>query len=127
MPTNAGESNAGSGGAAARPEAPRNHVQWLFQGRLLGPRNHSPSAILLYLAEKAGKLPADGAGRAAVVQWCFAALATLEPPVALLQLIDGGGVPGGGDEQRAALVGWAGRAFDGLERWLDGRTPRLRA
>ena len=78
-------------------------------------------AILLYLAEKAGALPADRAGRAAVVQWCFAALTTLEPPVAMIQLIDLGGLPGGG-EQRAALVAWARRGLDGLERRLDGRT-----
>jgi glutathione S-transferase len=77
-------------------------------------------AILLYLAEKAGALPADAAGRAAVVQWCFAALTTVEPPVAMLLLIDLGGLPGSG-EQRAALVAWARRGFDGLERRLDGR------
>jgi glutathione S-transferase len=78
-------------------------------------------AILLYLAEKAGVLPADAAGRAAVVQWCFAALTTVEPPVAMILLIDLGGLPGGG-EQRAALVGWARRGLGGLERRLDGRT-----
>lgn len=78
-------------------------------------------AILLYLAEKAGALPADAAGRAAVVQWCFAALTTVEPPVAMLQLTDLGGLPGGG-EQRTALVAWARRVLDGLERRLDGRT-----
>ncbi|WP_437931251.1 glutathione S-transferase family protein [Sorangium sp. So ce291] len=77
-------------------------------------------AILLYLAEKAGVLPADAAGRAAVVQWCFAALTTVEPPVAMILLIDLGGLPGG--EQRAALVPWARRVLAGLERRLDGRT-----
>jgi glutathione S-transferase len=78
-------------------------------------------AILLYLAEKAGALPADAAGRAAVVQWCFAALSTVEPPVAMLLLIDMGGLPGSA-EHRAALVGWAHRVLGGLERRLDGRT-----
>ncbi|PCC72912.1 glutathione S-transferase [Nannocystis exedens] len=78
-------------------------------------------AILLYLADKAGALPTDAAGRAAVVQWCFAALTTVEPPVAMILLIDLGGLPGGG-AQRAALVAWARRGFDGLERRLDGRT-----
>lgn len=77
-------------------------------------------AILLYLAEKAGALPADAAGRAAVVQWCFAALTTVEPPVAMIKLIDLGGLPGAGD-QRAALIGWARRGLGGLERRLDGR------
>jgi len=78
-------------------------------------------AILLYLADKAGALPADAAGRAAIVQWCFAALTTVEPPVAMIQLIDLGGLPGSG-EQRGALVAWARRGFGGLERRLDGRT-----
>lgn len=78
-------------------------------------------AILLYLAEKAGALPTDAAGRAAVVQWCFAALTTVEPPVAMLFLIDAGGLPGS-SEQRPALVGWARRVLGGLERRLDGRT-----
>lgn len=78
-------------------------------------------AILLYLAEKAGALPADAAARAAVVQWCFAALTTVEPPVAMIQLINLGGIPGG-DEHRAALTSWARRGLGGLERRLDGRT-----
>jgi len=39
-------------------------------------------AILLYLAEKAGKLiPADFEGRMRVVQCCFAALTSVEPPI----------------------------------------------
>jgi glutathione S-transferase len=37
-------------------------------------------AILHYLYEKAGKLPADAAARARQLQWMFAALNTLEPP-----------------------------------------------
>jgi glutathione S-transferase len=78
-------------------------------------------AILLHLAEKAGALPADAAGRAAVVQWCFAALTTVEPPIAMLQLIGLGGLPGS-DDQQVALLRWAHRVLDGLERRLDGRT-----
>ena len=39
-------------------------------------------AILLYLAEKVGTLiPVDFAGRMRVVQSCFAALTSVEPPV----------------------------------------------
>lgn len=35
-------------------------------------------AILLYLAEKAGKLiPGDAQGRTCVTQWCFAAASTV--------------------------------------------------
>ena len=51
-------------------------------------------AILLYLADKSGKLiPPDFKGRIRVIQWCFAALATVERPMMEIQLIDrfGGG------------------------------------
>jgi len=38
------------------------------------------AAVVLYLAEKAGKLiPGDVQGRTRVVQWCFAATSTVEP------------------------------------------------
>lgn len=78
-------------------------------------------AILLYLADKAGALPADVVARTAVTQWCFAALTTVEPPVALIKLIDLGGLPGA-PEQNAALVAWSRRVLGGVERRLDGRT-----
>ena len=52
------------------------------------------AAVVLYLAEKAGKLiPADVQGRTRVVQWCFAAVSTVEPTLVCLDLIgifDGG-------------------------------------
>ena len=42
------------------------------------------AAILLYLAEKAGKLiPDDVAGRTRVTQWCFAALTTVDTSIVL--------------------------------------------
>lgn len=45
-------------------------------------------AIVLYLAEKAGKLiPRDTQGRTRVTQWCFAAVATIDPTFASLDLI----------------------------------------
>ena len=79
-------------------------------------------AVLLYIAEKAGKLiPADFAGRTRVVQWCFAALATVERPLFEIQMIDLGVRGEGAGERRAALVKEAGRWLDGLERRLDGR------
>jgi glutathione S-transferase len=79
-------------------------------------------AVLLYIAEKAGKLiPADFAGRTQVVQWCFAALTTVERPLFEIQMIDGGVGGVGARERRAALVKEAGRWFAGLERRLDGR------
>jgi glutathione S-transferase len=46
------------------------------------------AAVVIYLAEKAGKLiPADVQGRTRVVQWCFAAVSTVEPTLVCLDLI----------------------------------------
>ena len=79
-------------------------------------------AVLLYIAEKAGKLiPADFAGRTRVVQWCFAAIAIVERPLFEIDMIDAGMGGEGACERRVALVEQAGRWFDGLERRLDGR------
>jgi glutathione S-transferase len=79
-------------------------------------------AVLLYIAEKAGKLiPADFTGRTRVVQWCFAALVTVERPLFEMTMIDIGMRGEGAREGRATLVKEAGRWFDGLERRLDGR------
>lgn len=80
------------------------------------------AAILLYLAEKAGKLiPADFEGRTRVTQWCFAALATVELPIAQIQMIDMMG-----DDKAAPrrewLVKWAGRVLSGAERRLESQT-----
>ncbi|AKT42830.1 glutathione S-transferase family protein [Chondromyces crocatus] len=77
-------------------------------------------AILLYLAQRAGRLiPADFQGRTRVTQWCFAALATVERPLQEIHLIDMFGT--GSAEQRAAMVEEAGRWFRGMEQRLDGR------
>ena len=47
------------------------------------------AAIVLYLAEKAGKLiPGDVQGRTRVVQWCFAAVGTVEPTLTCLDVIE---------------------------------------
>jgi len=79
-------------------------------------------AILLYIAEKTGKLiPADFVERMQVVQWCFAALATAERPLFEIQLIDAGLGGKWSDERRAVLVKEATRWLMGLERRLEGR------
>ena len=45
------------------------------------------AAILLYLAEKAGKLiPTDVQGRTHVMQWCFAAVSTVAPTLASIEM-----------------------------------------
>lgn len=47
------------------------------------------AAVVLYLAEKSGKLlPSDVRGRTRVVQWCFAAVGTVEPTLVCLDLIE---------------------------------------
>jgi glutathione S-transferase len=46
------------------------------------------AAVVLYLAERAGKLiPADVQGRTQVVQWCFAAVSTVEPTLICLDML----------------------------------------
>ena len=78
-------------------------------------------AILLYLADRSGKLiPPDFKGRMRVIQWCFAALATVERPMMEIQLIDKFGGGEGDGQRRAAMVEAAGRWLAGLERRLDG-------
>ena len=79
-------------------------------------------AVLLYIAEKAGKLiPADLIGRTQVTQWCFSALATVERPLFEMSMIAIGVRGNNTAEQRASLVKEARRWLDGLERRLDGR------
>ncbi len=80
------------------------------------------AAVLLYLAEKAGRLvPADVEGRTRVAQWCFAAVATVEPTLTCLDLI------GMFDPDRAATTlhektrELAGRWLGGVERRLADR------
>jgi glutathione S-transferase len=75
-------------------------------------------AILLYLAEKAGRL-ADPKTRATVTRWCFAALTTVEPVVAMIVLTDfEKKTDDVTKERRANLVKWADRGLAGLETCL---------
>jgi glutathione S-transferase len=78
-------------------------------------------AILLYLAEKAGRL-ADPKKRATVTRWCFAALTTVEPVVAMIVFTDfEKKTDDVTNERRANLVMWADRALAGLETCLGER------
>jgi len=80
------------------------------------------AAVVLYLAEKAGKLiPRDVQGRTRVVQWCFAAVGTIEPTLTCLDLL---GIYDSGKAAptlHAEVPKLAHRWFGGLERRLDGR------
>ena len=80
-------------------------------------------AILLYLAEKSGRLlPSDVQGRAQVTRWCFAALNTVEPPLFQISMIDGFSAEDPAEQaRRVGVVKWADRALGGLEEWLAPR------
>lgn len=78
-------------------------------------------AIALYLAEKACKLiPSDFQGRTRVAQWCFAAVATIDPTLTCLDLV------GIFDPHNHKLDGevrkLAHRWLEDLERRLADRT-----
>jgi glutathione S-transferase len=80
------------------------------------------AAVVLYIAEKAGKLiPSDVQGRTRVVQWCFAAVSTVEPTLVCLDLIE---IFDSGKTARkvtAEVRKLAGRWLGDVERRLDGR------
>ena len=80
------------------------------------------AAVVLYLAEKAGKLiPGDVQGRTRVVQWCFAAASTVEPTLVCIDVI------GIFDPEKAAarlheeVPKLARHWFGHVERRLEGR------
>jgi glutathione S-transferase len=80
------------------------------------------AAILLYLAEKAGKLiPDDAKGRTLVVQWCFAALSTVGSTLTAIDLIEifdsGKTAPQLHVEARKLAIRW----LRDLEQHLQGR------
>lgn len=78
-------------------------------------------AILIHLAETSGRLtPDDAAGRAEVMQWCFAAVATVSPMLSMISMYDAGFM-GADGKAREFMTGIARRWMDGLERRLDGR------
>ena len=80
------------------------------------------AAVVLYLAEKAGKLiPNDFQGRTRVVQWCFAAAATVEPTLTALDLIDIFDSGKAAHQVRAETVKLAGRWLEHVERRLEDR------
>ena len=80
------------------------------------------AAIVLYVAEKAGKLiPSDFQGRTRVVQWCFAAVATVEPTLTSIDLIDIFDSGDAAHEVRSAACKLAGRWLAHVEHRLEGR------
>lgn len=80
------------------------------------------SAVLLYLAEKSGKLiPAEAQGRTLVTQWSFAAVSTIEPTLVCLDLIGMFDTRKDANDLIAEVRKIADRWLADLERHLEGR------
>ena len=80
------------------------------------------AAVVLYIAEQAGKLiPADVQGRTRVTQWCFAAVSTVAPTLMTLDVIEIFGKGKDKDALAAEVRKLNGRWFEGVERRLEGR------
>ena len=79
------------------------------------------AAILIYLAQKSGRLiPGDRAGEAQVLRWCFAAANSIEPPLLSLMVLDWT-ADGTCGKHREFLVRWVNMRLAHLERWLADR------
>lgn len=78
------------------------------------------AAVVLYVAEKAGKLvPSDVQGRTRVMQWCFAATSTVEPTLQCMDLL---AIFGGADRNLTTQVRkLADRWLGDVDRRLEGR------
>src|SRR5688500_4571855 len=80
------------------------------------------AAVVLYLAEKAGKLiPADFQGRTRVAQWCFAAVSTVAPTLTCLEAIEIFDSDGAARKVAAKVRELADRWLADVERRLEGR------
>jgi glutathione S-transferase len=78
-------------------------------------------AIVIYLGEKAGKLiPSDIQGRTRVTQWCFAAVASVDPTFASLDLV--GIFDPENHKLESEIRKLARRWLEDLERRLADRT-----
>jgi glutathione S-transferase len=78
------------------------------------------AAVLLYLAEKAGKLiPGDFLGRTQVVQWCFAAASTVGPTLMCMDMVEI--FDSGNDKLMSEVRKIADRFLADVERRLEGR------
>jgi glutathione S-transferase len=80
------------------------------------------AAILLYIAEKAGRLiPSDVQGRTTVMQWCFAAVSTIAPTLQCIETIAIFDEDKSATKVLAETRKLAARWFGHLERRLEGR------
>jgi glutathione S-transferase len=80
------------------------------------------AAIVLYLAEKAGKLiPDDVQGRTRVVQWCFAAVSTVGTTLVCIDLIEMFDSGKAAPKLHAEMHKLAGRWLGDIDRRLQDR------
>jgi len=80
------------------------------------------AAVVLYLAEKTGTLiPGDVQGRTRVVQWCFAAVSTVEQTLVCLNLIEIFDSAKEAHRLKAEVGKIAGRLLGDVERHLEDR------
>jgi glutathione S-transferase len=80
------------------------------------------AAIVLYLAEKAGKLiPSEVQGRTRVVQWCFAAVSTVGTTLVCLDIIGIFDSAKAAPTLHAEVPKLAGRWLADVERRLEDR------
>lgn len=80
------------------------------------------AAVVLYVAEKAGKLiPGDFQGRTRVVQWCFAAVSSVEPTLVCIDMIDIFDADHAAGKVKAEVRKLAARWLGNVERRLEGR------
>ena len=80
------------------------------------------AAILLYVAEKAGRLiPLDVQGRTTVTQWCFAAVSTVAPTLSCIETIEIFDRDKSATHVLVETRKLAARWFRDLERRLEGR------
>ena len=80
------------------------------------------AAVVLYLAEKAGKLiPGDVQGRTRVVQWCFAAVGTVAPTLTCIDVLEIFDRENATHKVKAEVRNLAGRWLGDVERRLEDR------
>lgn len=80
------------------------------------------AAILLYVAEKAGKLmPRNVQGRTNVMQWCFAAVSTVAPTLSCIETIEIFDEDKVATKILAETRKLAAHWFRGVEHHLEGR------
>jgi glutathione S-transferase len=79
-------------------------------------------AIVLYLAEKAGKLiPSDVQGRTRVAQWCFAAVSSVGSTLMAIDLIEIFDGDKSAPKLHTEMHKLAGRWLGDVDKYLEGR------